>query len=257
MAPTGLLSLTFFLLAAGMGLAVPVTPATAARAVQGWLRQDRGLLTARLPGRIRRTDPVKDAVGAVQYYIVRMEPVGYVIVSADDSAEPIVAFSPTGNFDSASASPVAALVNRDLPRRLARARAKPAAKNRAKWNLFLAGSDNPPPDLEENGSIVAASQIWVAPLVQTLWSQTVDVGLSDACYNYFTPPGPNGDTSNYPCGCVATAMAQVMYYFQYPTGSVGTASFPITVNGVTNNVALFGGPYQWTNMPLSPNGPTA
>ncbi|MGP8201320.1 MAG: C10 family peptidase, partial [Limisphaerales bacterium] len=124
-----------------------------------------------------------------------------------------------------------------------------------------AGSPNPPPDSEENGAITLVSQIWVAPFVQTLWDQSSDVSGNYACYNYYTPPGPNGDVNNDVCGCVATCMAQLMYYFQYPTTGVGTNSFSITNNGTTEMTSLLGGngsggAYVWSSMPLSPNQPT-
>jgi len=243
----------------------PVTADTAASAVQGWLHQDRQPLGGQLSDRVKRTDAIKNAAGEVLYYAVQLEPSGFVILPADDLADPIVAFSTSGNFDASSKGPLAALVNRDMPRRMARARAgasaESALKSRRKWHAFLAGSPNPPPDSEENGNIVVVSQVWVAPFVQTLWSQNADVSSKVACYNYYTPPGPNGDTDNDPCGCVATCMAQVMYYFQYPTNGVGTNGFAVTVNGVTQTNHLLGGngaggPYVWANMPLSPNNPT-
>ena len=106
------------------------------------------------------------------------------------------------------------------------------------------------------------SQIWVAPFVQTLWDQSADVSGHYACYNYYTPPDVAGNVNNYPCGCVATCMAQLMYYFQYPITGVGTATFSITNNGATEMTSLLGGngsggPYVWSSMPLSPNQPTS
>jgi hypothetical protein len=245
--------------------AAPVTADTAISAVQGWLHQDRRPLGGQLSAKLKSTEAVKNAAGEVLYYVVQLDPSGFVILPADDLVDPIVAFSAAGSFDASSKGPLAELVNRDMPRRMARARAgAPAAsalKSRGKWHAFLAGSPNPPPDSEENSNIVVVSQIWVAPFVQTLWNQTVDVSDSIACYNYYTPPGPNGNVNNDPCGCVATCMAQVMCYFQYPNTGVGTNSFTVTNNGATQTNRLFGGngaggPYQWTNMPLSPNNPT-
>jgi uncharacterized repeat protein (TIGR02543 family) len=259
----GAIALAGFLFWSGPAFAAPVTADTASSAVQGWLHQERRPLGSQLSARIKNTKAVKNAAGENLYYVAQLDPSGFVILPADDLAEPVVAFSATGSFDASSGSALAALVNRDMPRRMARARAGATAsalKSRGKWHAFLAGSPNPPPDVEKNGNIVVASQIWVAPFVQTLWGQTVDASLSNACYNYYTPPYGAGNVSNYPCGCVATCMAQEMYYFQYPNIGVGAASFTITNNGVTQTTQLLGGdgaggPYQWINMPLSPNNP--
>jgi hypothetical protein len=101
----------------------------------------------------------------------------------------------------------------------------------------------------------------VAPFLQTSWNQQGDQGNNIAVYNYYVPPGPNGNIANDPCGCVATAMAQMMYYFHYPTTGVGTGSHSYQVNGVNYSGNLRGGDgnggaYQWSNMPLAPNNPT-
>jgi hypothetical protein len=255
------------ILLSAQGLAAaPVTADTAAKAVQGWLHQDLRPLGKSLSSTIKSTEAVKNAAGQTVYFVVHLSPSGFVILPADDAADPIVAFSATGAFDSASKSPLTAMVNRDAPIRLARARAAAgtarAANARHKWNAFLAGSPNPPPDSEENGNIVVASQVWVAPFVQTLWDQSADMSGNDACYNYYTPPYAAGTVENDPCGCVATALAQELYYFQYPNVGVGTATFTITNNGAAQTTQLLGGNgaggvYAWSTMLLSPNNPTA
>jgi hypothetical protein len=245
--------------------AAPVSADKAANAVQGWLHQDHRPLGAALSAKIKRTESVKNAAGETLYYVVHLDPTGFVILPADDLVAPVVAFSATEDFDSSSQQPLVKLVNRNMPRRLAHARASAGgaavAQSRQKWQAFLAGSPNPPPDSEENSNITAVSQIWVAPFLQTLWNQQTDVSLNDACYNYYVPPYAAGTAQNDPCGCVATCMAQVMYYFQYPNTGVGTASFSITNNGSPTSTQLLGGDgaggvYKWSNMPLSPDLPT-
>lgn len=239
----------------------------AASAVQGWLHQDHRPLGSALSSKIKGTQAVNDAAGNALYYVVQLDPSGFVILPADDLADPIVVFSATGSFDASSKGPLATMVTRDLPQRLARARARAAGQGagaspaRNKWRGLLSGSPNPPPDSEENGNIVVVSQIWVSPFVQTLWNQESDVSLNEACYNYFTPPYASGTVTNDPCGCVATCLAQVMYYFQYPNTGVGTGSYSIKNNTTNQTVSLRGGDgaggvYEWSQMPPSPNGPT-
>ena len=168
--------------------AAPVTADATTSAVQGWLHQDRRPLGAQLSAKIKSTKAVRNAAGEILYYNVQLDPAGFVILPADDLVDPIVAFSAAGSFDASSKGPLADLVNRDMPRRMARARAgapgASALKSRQKWRAFLAGSPNPPPDSEENGNITVVSQIWVAPFVQTLWNQSADVSLNDACYKW-------------------------------------------------------------------------
>ena len=104
-----------FFLFAGIASTAPVTAETAASAVQGWLRQDPRPLGRTLSARQRSTDTVKNSSGDVLYYIVHLDPAGFVILSSDDALEPIVAFSATGSFDPLSGSAMAAVVNRDVP----------------------------------------------------------------------------------------------------------------------------------------------
>ena len=78
----------------------------------------------------------------------------------------------------------------------------------------------------------------ISPLCATQWDQNWP-------YNMYTP-------SNYPSGCVATSMAQVMYYYKYP--SKGTGSISYTQNG-TSMWMDFGSTYfDWNNMLTSYSG---
>jgi hypothetical protein len=92
----------------------------------------------------------------------------------------------------------------------------------------------------------APSDVRVTPLLTTAWGQTTVSG--NACFNYYTPdstgypPTTAGSANNYPSGCVATAMAQVMNYHQwaiaqYPYGT----TFTIYADGSAYNPSLKGG----------------
>lgn len=96
----------------------------------------------------------------------------------------------------------------------------------------------------------------VEPLVASKWGQEYEG--TEPCYNYyttfFTP-------YHYPSGCVATALAQLMYYYTWPRGPVGTPSFEIRVDLVLRTAFLRGGDgdggaYDWANMVLDPDAIT-
>ena len=263
-----------------------VSSETAASAVKGWLQLDHSPMGEPLGNQVKTVETIKDKAGAPLYYVVYLNPSGFVIVSGDDLVEPIIAFARQGHFDASLANPLGALVSEDVPRRIARTRSLGVATNagpflvaHSRWQLLRQNSSAP---TGTNGGtaqpmgISSLSDVRRSPFVQTSWNQqTVPVSApSDAacipcllgpcyetCYNYYTPPGPNCNLNNDPCGCVATAMAQVMYYFQYPTTGVGTGSFTIYVNGVQQSANLLGGngaggPYAWGSMPLAPNNST-
>src|ERR1019366_3854600 len=239
-------------------LAAPVTSKGAATAVLGWMTLDRAPLGETLGGTVQRVDTFNGEDGNPAYYVVYLDPSGFVIVAADDLVEPIVGFANAGQYDPSGNNPLGALVSTDLPARLAYVRQMSATspdnnalKAQAKWQQL----DGP---VIRPMGLTTVSDVRVAPFTQTTWDQQTAAGAgTTACYNYYTPPGPDGNTANYPAGCVATSMAQLMRYYQFPSTGVGTASLPITVDGADWTYTLrggngAGGPYVWSNMPLVP-----
>ena len=197
-----------------LATAAPVTSKQAAAVVTGWLSMNPAPLGETLGSSIQRVDTFNDQAGDPVYYVVCLEPSGFVIVAADDSVEPIVGFASAGQYDPSTDNPLGALVSNDLSARVAYAQqagSAPADTNalraQAKWQQLA----------PTNGGLVitpkgltTVSDVRIAPLTQTTWDQeTAAAAGSAACYNYYTPPYANGSTANYPAGCVATAMAQL------------------------------------------------
>jgi predicted outer membrane repeat protein len=218
-------------------------------------------------------DTFLDADGQPTYYVVNLYPSGFVIVSADDMVEPIIAFADDGTFVPSLDNPLGALVSGDIPGRVAAARAlqaaiggyaqkkvpnkyresfeKTGAKAQGKWGRLQDYADK----MQVMG-LSGISDMWVAPLVQSKWSQRMESGLS--CYNYYTPPYAPNTPANYPCGCIATAMAQLMRFHEHPTAGIGVHDFIIKVDDVEEIASTRGGngqggPYDWPQMPLDPN----
>jgi hypothetical protein len=80
----------------------------------------------------------------------------------------------------------------------------------------------------------------VAPLLSCLWDQ-------GSPYNLLCPADPAGPGGHVWAGCVATAMAQVMYYWRYP--EVGTGSHCYDAPGYGQQCADFAEThYNWEGM---------
>ncbi len=239
----------------------PVSAQQAKDAVVSWLRADQSPLQATMGQQVKQVESFADARGTPLYFVVYLDPDGFVIVAADDLVEPIIGFAPSGRFDPSTDNPLGALVSNDLPGRIAGANGIEAARAqgpflaaRNKWERLKSAK---PIAAGIDLGLPSVSDVRVAPLTQTTWDQSTVGG--NACYNYYTPPYGAGSSANYVCGCVATAMAQLMRYWQYPVNGVGTASFTIYVTDVQQSRSLLGGngaggPYNWGNMVLSPNG---
>jgi len=244
--------------------AAPVTSKQAAAAVTGWLNLDRTPLGETLGTSVRRVETFYDQAGGPVYYIVYLDPSGFVVVAADDQVEPIVGFAALGQFDPSADNPLGALVSNDLGARVAFARQAGSVpsdtnawqiKANVKWQQLSSTSGGP---IFSPKGLSSVSDVRIAPLTKTTWDQqTAAAAGTTACYNYYTPPNGGGNPANYPAGCVATAMAQLMRYYQFPNTGVGTASFTISSDGspITYNLRGgdgMGGAYVWSNMPLVP-----
>jgi hypothetical protein len=248
-------------------LAAPVTSKQAAAAVTGWLSLDRTPLGETSGTSVQRVETFTDQAGNPLYYIAYLDPSGFVIVAADDLVEPIIGFAVTGQFDPSANNPLGALVSNDLAGRVACARqpgsVSPdpnAVQAQAKWQQLSPANGGP---VISPKGLISVSDVRVAPLTQTTWDQQTAAAVgTTACYNYYTPPYGDGNPANYPAGCVATAMAQLMRYYQFPSVGVGATGFSVYSDGSPRTYYLHGGdgaggPYVWGNMPLvPPTGPT-
>src|ERR1019366_5336154 len=98
-------------------LAAPVTSKEAATAVVGWLTLDRAPLGETLGGTVQRVDTFNGEDGNPAYYVVYLDPSGFVIAAADDLLDPIGGFASAGHLAPSENTPLGALVSTALPPR--------------------------------------------------------------------------------------------------------------------------------------------
>jgi hypothetical protein len=281
---SGILSawLLVWLLAAALAAvpgawAKPTTPEQAQTAVLNWLGLDAVPLGAPLGRKLKNVQTFKYGDNAA-YYVVCLDPAGLVFLPADDLVEPIIGFLPGGVYDPSLTNPLGALVSQDIPARVLEAQAveakglealapeSPQAAAQRKWDLLLKPTGPTASELAPHQTSI--SDVRVAPLVQSQWNQAgADGSLPDPncnypCYNYFTPPNAAGNAANYVCGCVATAMAQLMRYWQHPTADIGIHYYTYHLSNVPKNDRPtrggddHGGAYVWGDMPLTTSSAT-
>lgn len=130
--------------------------------------------------------PGKAAEARSLYYVFNVgNDKGFVIVAGDDAVSPILAYADRGDFS-----------EREMP---------PAAK------AMLESYAQQIEMIQQNPSLaVAASTSYaaIAPMVETQWNQMEP-------YNYMCPI-IRGEAVRSVTGCVATAMAQIIYYHKHP-----------------------------------------
>ena len=181
------------------------------------------------------------AEAAVNYYVFNVNSnQGFVIVSGDDIVEPILGYSNQKSFD-ANKIPahVAAWlkVYEDQIRFAVDRQMHTTPEIQARWELYKTIPASKP---------ILKSSLVVAPLVQTTWNQSPF--YNDLC------PYNNQAQDRTVTGCVATAMAQVLKYWNSPATGAGFHSYNDPKYGAQS--ADFGSTtYNWTGMPLVLNGP--
>ena len=149
--------------------------------------------------------------GQAAFYVFGVKPKGFVIVSADDRAKPILGYSTESNF-SADEIPEGlqtffANYNAGFSQMMAtdEARTEEAVRD---WNRLAATGDL------RNERITREA----GPLLSCIWNQS-------ALYNDLCPVDSLGSNGHVYAGCVATAMSQIMYYWQWPTSGEGMHSY--------------------------------
>ncbi|MBQ3288868.1 MAG: C10 family peptidase [Kiritimatiellae bacterium] len=246
--------------------AAHVTQSEAAGAASAWAGAGEAL-GVRLGGTVESVREYAVTNG-YSFYAVRLGG-GTVITSSDTALDPIVAFSPSGDLDLSESGPLLDMLRKDIAVRAALADAS-AAPSAAKgpsasvsasdpsaaspasslWATLLgrasaaaAPSSRKSSRTSSEKPLSSISDVRVAPLVKSKWSQgSVSGGY---CYNYYTP-------GHYVCGCTATAMSQIMRYFEFPKTPVGAGSYKCEVDGSTQTLTMQGGTYDWANMTLVP-----
>lgn len=173
--------------------------------------------------------------GRSSFHVFNAEGGGFVIVSACDLTSPILGYSETGHFDV-----------KNVPSGLQYfldgygQSVDFAEETREKADFEIAREwDN----LEHCGRTQATKTDVVSPLIATHWDQ-------GCYYNASCPKDPDGPCGNAYAGCVATSMAQVMKYWNYPEHGTGTNSYNCPPYGDLY-VDFSTATYLWEEMPES------
>ncbi len=155
----------------------------------------------------------------------------FVIVSAADAVYPVIAYGKNNVINENSFPPEFQFWMEQYKTQIFKSikeNLKATNKIQKAWNNYSSETFKP-----DNGF----SQ--VEPLLHTKWSQ-------DCYYNSFFPSDTSGPCNHVWVGCVATAMGQLMKYYNFPKNGSGTHSYNTPYGLLT---ADFGNTfYDWTSM---------
>ena len=184
---------------------------------------------------IELTQVTNRSVDNQHFYVFNLnDDQGWVLVADDDRAMPILGYSKSGEFVTENlpgniedwlvgiSNEIQYVIDNDIVA---------DEKTTSQWKELFAGIST---------EYINRGEKVVNPLVQTRWNQMPY--YNDLC------PYDNQYNERTVTGCVATAMAQVLKYWNYP--DVGTGSHSYSTNSYGTLYANFGGTqYNWSSMP--------
>jgi hypothetical protein len=179
----------------------------------------------------------------IQYYVFNVNGnEGFIVVSAESTVSPILAYSFEGAFNANNMSPGQQAFMDFYADEIILAQnleTLPNAKAISDWTELL--SFNPVKGFKQKTT--------VGPFILANWNQ-------DWPYNAQCPADVDGDHGHVYVGCVATAMVQVMKYYNYPAVGEGSKTHISWMNGGYGNITVDFSQqsYDWYAMPNQLSG---
>ena len=171
-------------------------------------------------------------------YVFNIGNEGFVMIAASDNVRPVLAYSENGSFDASNPYNGAMFMLDTYKNSISY-----AIEKNVSATPEIAGQWE---SLRNCGKLSSKRVGSVGPLVQTKWNQ-------NSPYNLYAPAASGGPGGRCYAGCVATAMSQVMKYWDHP--AQGTGSHTYYCPGYGQQSANFGDTtYDWENMPKTLNG---
>lgn len=209
-----------------------ITSSEAASAVTDFLRSDNAHTLGSAGDDVAVTlsyTAVASKSDRPAYYIFnRSNGEGFVIASADDNFRQILGYSDSGTFDINTAPD-------NMKWWLGEYRGMISAYYDAIDSIAADGLTTRTISLTQPDTRAAMPP--VEPMVSSQWNQ-------DAPFNDLCPEDADGRCMT---GCVATAMAQIMYYNKWPQGA-GTGSCSYNYNGLDVSCDFGSTVFDWNNM---------
>ena len=216
-----------------MLLAAPVDPNLAQQVAENFINAPEvdanGVLRAPKK-RKQMARALRQITNDQQFYVFNSQDgEGFVIVSADDVAHPILGYSQSENLDIETIPDNLRWWLSEYDRQIRWAQDNNIEQSKEiaqEWQQVCINK------------IKAATPV-VGPLIQTKWDQR-------APYNNLCPIY-NG-TDRAATGCVATATAQIMNYWQYPLHGIGSCSYTTPTHQFQLSANFSNSTYDWQNM---------
>lgn len=169
----------------------------------------------------------------VSFYAFNIEGGGFILISADDIATPVLGFNYEGQYASENQAENFKFwlggYKKDIDN-AKKAKVKVDYRVSELWNTYE--------NLDLN-KLNSKRGVVVANLTRSTWDQNYP-------YNGLCPADPAGPGGYVYAGCVATAMSQIMYYWGYPKTGSGSHSYNSSYGNLSVNFGT--STYDWSAM---------
>lgn len=187
----------------------PVDTITARIIAENFLRQKEMLQSQSAANAIAiQIEPIVEMKdGLPVFYLFNLDP-GFILISGDDAYTPVIGYSAESNLDLANAPAHVKSFIENYAHQIVFIRENQIGASeemKEKWESLL---NRDLPGAERSGREVN-------PLLDCKWDQ-------GSPYNMLCPEDEAGPGGHVWVGCVATAMAQIMYYWRYPEAGTGS-----------------------------------
>ncbi len=185
------------------------------------------------------------------FYFVQLKSKGWVIITADDVASPIIGYAKEGNFDLDNLPPQLTWMLETFAKQIDTYAQKDTQTIPLETALMWETLKQDTKEFKEKNIFSPIS----AHTRATTWKLEQEVSLNtptwDQCnfYNAQTPFDTASKCPNdqVPTGCTATAMAEIMRYYSWPSQGVGSHTYTSDYGQLSAN---FGATtYNWASMP--------
>ena len=174
---------------------------------------------------LRHIETTSDGASAAYVFATDGE-AGFMILSADDMAYPLLGYTDEGTFDINNIPPAMEWLLGEYSRQIEYARENIGDEAKSRLTAQALNAD------------ARQGKTSINPLIKTHWDQNEPYNNSCPLY---------GVTRSY-TGCVATSMAQVLNYWKYPEKGTGTISYDCESLQKKLSLNLSLKSFDWDNM---------
>lgn len=237
---------TFFIFLAFTSLlfAKPITQIQAQNVALNWMQTKSGIKYSVISQSQKRSRALNQ-----DYYIIKLKPKGWVIVTGDDDFKPIIGYG-TSNMSKELPDALKGWL-KEVSSQMHRAKKdKNFVKNsklKQKWNRL---KQSPFSYRSISQKSVNSPDYIVKPLLW-LGGNNEESGINLFQENPLNKYCPSiGENNTSLVGCVATALAQIMTYHKYPYRAIGSNSYNDAIYGKISK-DFSESFYDWNNMALN------